>query len=144
MAGDRFLAGTAILVVEDAALVADDLSRELSDEGAIVLGPATTIGEAFAVLDARRPDLAVLDIDLGGTPVFPVADALAACGVPFLFATGLAAEALPDRFRDVPCFAKPVRLQAIIAALGVLQLSQAGDPGWTAPSDEQLPPTGTG
>jgi len=143
MPADRFLAGTTILVVEDAALVAADLARELRDEGAVVLGPAATIDEAFAELDARAPDLALLDIDLGGTPVFPLADALTARGIPYLFATGLAAETLPDRFRDVPCFTKPVRLQAIIAALGVLQLSQTPDRSWTGSPDHELPPTGT-
>lgn len=138
MTTDQSLAGIAILVVEDDFLIADDLSRELRDEGALVLGPAASLAQGLAQLAERRPDLAVLDIDLDGQPVFPLAEALRAHAVPFLFATGLEADALPDRFRDVPRFDKPVRLQAIIAALGVLQLSQAADPGWTAA--ESRPP----
>lgn len=131
MTTDQSLAGITILVVEDDFLIADDLSRELRDEGARVLGPAASLAEGLAQVADQRPDLAVLDIDLDGQPVFPLADALRAQAVPFLFATGLDPEALPERFRDVPRFDKPVRLQAVIAALGVLQLSQATDPGWT-------------
>ena len=81
-----------ILVVEDEALVAMLAEDELLQAGARVVGPAASVGEALRLIETAAADgglsAAVLDINLAGERVNPVADRLAALGVPFLFATG--------------------------------------------------------
>src|ERR687884_246780 len=78
-----------VLVVEDEYFVADDIARMLKKAGAEVLGPVPTRDEALGLLrTAERVDAAVLDINLRGEMVYPVADALRERGVPFIFATG--------------------------------------------------------
>jgi DNA-binding response OmpR family regulator len=108
-----------ILVVEDEYMLADELRRELARAGAVVLGPVPTVGMALDLL-AREADLdgAVLDVNLGGDPVYPVADALAGRKVPFIFVTGYDAQALPPRFAHIPLCEKPVKIDAVRDAIG--------------------------
>ena len=111
-----------ILVVEDEYLLADDLRREIEAAGADVLGPAATIAEALRLLDGPSPpDAAVLDVNLGGDAVFPLARNLRSRGVPFVFVTGFDSWSLPREFAGVPCCEKPVRIQSVLLALGLLQ-----------------------
>lgn len=81
-----------ILVVEDEAMVALLVEDELIDLGAKVLGPAASVEDALALLTAAASDggldAAVLDMNLGGESVAPVADALLRIGVPFVLMTG--------------------------------------------------------
>jgi light-regulated signal transduction histidine kinase (bacteriophytochrome)/CheY-like chemotaxis protein len=110
-----------VLVVEDSALVAMELDSALAAAGATVIGPAARLEEAMALLAASSPDAALLDIDLDGVAVFPLADALAARGVPFLFTTGYAPDAvLPARHAGAPVLAKPYRGEEAVAALARL------------------------
>ncbi|OYU71364.1 MAG: hypothetical protein CFE28_16005 [Alphaproteobacteria bacterium PA2] len=81
------LKGRRVLIVEDAVLLALELETGLSDAGAHVIGPAYELEEALALLD-QEIDAAVLDANLNGESVMPVAQALAERGVPFIFATG--------------------------------------------------------
>ncbi|WP_424140598.1 hypothetical protein [Roseomonas chloroacetimidivorans] len=85
-----------VLVVEDEFFIADDIALELHDAGLDVLGPAPNVAEALVLIEAAASDggiaAAVLDIALQDGRVTPVADALAAAGVPFLFATGYGPE----------------------------------------------------
>ena len=97
-----------ILVVEDEYVLAQDLQRELEDAGAEVVGPVPSIAGAMALLDAgAAPDAAILDVNLGGEMVFPLAEALRERGVPFMFATGYDAWSLPQAFAEVPRCEKP-------------------------------------
>ena len=115
---DQVLRGCRVLVVEDEYLLADDLSLALSSAGADVLGPVPSIAEATAEIAAgRRIDLAVLDVNLRGDMVFPVADALVERGIPFAFATGYDSGSLPDRFSAVPRFEKPFKASRIAEIL---------------------------
>lgn len=112
------LRGRRILVVEDDYLIADDLCDTLEAQGATVLGPVPSLVQAFALLEARgQPDGAILDINLGGVMVYPLADALLARGVPILFATGYDLPALPPAYADVPHCEKPVDMSECIKAL---------------------------
>lgn len=116
---DRTLNRCRILVVEDEYLLADELSAELSNEGAIVLGPVPTVKDALSVIEnGDAPDGAILDVNLGGEPVFPVADVLISRGVPLVFTTGYDSSALPPRFQHLPRCEKPVSIRRITAALG--------------------------
>lgn len=107
-----------ILVVEDEYFVAADLALALARVGAQVVGPVSTEEEALALLDAgERIDAAVLDINLRGEMVYPLADALRERGVPFVFATGYGASILPMRFRSVPRWEKPFDYQALAQSI---------------------------
>jgi DNA-binding response OmpR family regulator len=99
--------GARILVVEDEAMVAMLIEDTLSDAGFKVLGPAATVAEAMAVLDAERPAGAVLDLNLGGDSSGPVADRLAAEGIPFLICSGYGASGVPPAHTGRPVLPKP-------------------------------------
>ena len=79
--------GRLVLVVEDEFLIAMDLELLLRRHGWRVLGPAATVAEALRLLEAERPDAAVLDVNLRGELVTPVAEALRALTVPFVLAS---------------------------------------------------------
>ncbi|WP_210528746.1 response regulator [Rubellimicrobium arenae] len=120
MAGPRPAEGKHVLVVEDEYMLADDLRRDLEEAGARVLGPVASLEQAFSALnDGITIDAAVLDINLGGEMVFPLAEALRGRGVPFVFVTGYDAWALPGQFRDVPCCDKPVDAVQLLRSLGL-------------------------
>lgn len=116
------LKGAAVLIVEDEFYLADDLALALSSAGAAVLGPYGRVEDALRRLeDGTVVDLAILDIDLFGDRVFPVADLLRARKTPFVFATGYDPEIIPDRFLDAPRAEKPMTGAAVIALLETLQ-----------------------
>jgi CheY-like chemotaxis protein len=115
------LFGRHILVVEDEYLIADDLRDSLVSVGAAVVGPIATVAEAIDYIKSGSAlDGAILDINLRGDMVFPVADALRSRGQPFIFATGYDSWSLPERFSDVPFVQKPVRADSVTDAIGPL------------------------
>ena len=83
-----WLKGKRILVVEDEALIAVMVEDMLTEMGSVVVGPAATIEQALSLARAQEIDGAVLDVNVRGERIDPVADALAERGVPMLFATG--------------------------------------------------------
>jgi two-component sensor histidine kinase/DNA-binding response OmpR family regulator len=107
------LAGNQILVVEDEALVAMALRESLSELGYSVVGPFSRMSEAILALRNARVDAAVLDINLGGEMVYPLADVLTADHVPFIFVTGYGADEIERRFASVPVLQKPIELDAL-------------------------------
>ncbi len=108
---DPLLRGWRILVVEDQYLIADGMRRELAREGATVVGPAPSVAAALALVDAQALDAAILDLNLADDErVFPVAEALQARGIPFVFASGCAASDVPPQWRHVLRVEKPVEI----------------------------------
>ncbi|ODA67435.1 putative transcriptional regulatory protein pdtaR [Methyloligella halotolerans] len=107
LADESRLSGKHILVVEDEALAALHLEDMLQELGCEVVGPAARVKHAIELLDQGSPDLAILDLNVAGELVYPVADTLAARGVPFLFATGLGIASLDENYRDRPVLQKP-------------------------------------
>ncbi len=108
------LRGRRVLVVEDEYLLAEDLRQELERQGAEVLGPVPTVAEALELLaTGPAPSIAILDINLQGEMAFPVADALRERAIPFVFATGYDAQAIPPAYADVPRMEKPLELKAM-------------------------------
>jgi CheY-like chemotaxis protein len=106
-----------VLLVEDEGLVAMMLEDLLADLGCEVAGSLGSVGAALAWIEAGgTADLALLDVSLSGEPVYPVADALKARGVPFAFATGYG-EGHDPRFRDAPLLGKPIRQDRLEALL---------------------------
>ena len=79
--------GRSVLVVEDEALVALDMEETLKAAGVRVMGPAASVAEAMALLEAATPDAAILDLNLRGELVTPVARRLREMGVPFVLST---------------------------------------------------------
>ena len=107
-----------ILVVEDEYLIADAMQRGLEDEGATVVGPASSVRNALRLVEAEPGiDGAVLDINLGSEKVYPVADALQALGVRFLFTTGYDAADVPQYWRHIRRLEKPVSVATVARAL---------------------------
>lgn len=109
------LRGSRILIVEDEYLIARNLARTFEKIGAHVLGPVASISQAIPHLG--RADAAVLDIDLDGTPVFPLADILYQNHTPFVFFSGCAEIIIPDRFRFINTLPKPNGIREVIASL---------------------------
>ncbi len=121
---DSRLSGVRVLIVEDEALVAMLVADLLRDDGAEVLGPAETIDDALMLLangsaDAA-PHVAVLDMNLGGDPCDPIAEALVARGIPFVLATGYGPDAVPERFGAAPVVGKPFETEELVRVLAVL------------------------
>jgi PAS domain S-box-containing protein len=107
---EEVLAGTRVLVVEDEVLLTMMIETALGQAGAELIGPASTLAEAVSLSRTERLDAAVLDVNLNDEVAFPVADFLRERGVPFIFATGYAAEAaIPRHHRDIPRLSKPYR-----------------------------------
>lgn len=109
------VAGLKILIVEDAVLLALELEAGLEEAGAVVAGSAAEVEEAMAMLD-QPLDAAVLDANLNGKSVVPVAEALRIKGVPFVFATGYGEKGAPEGF-DAPIVRKPYNVHQIVRAL---------------------------
>jgi CheY-like chemotaxis protein len=110
--------GPLVLVVEDEFLLAMELGLLLEGHGYRVLGPAATVAEALRLLDGATPDAALLDVNLRGEMVTPVAEALRASGVPFVLASAydrpeLAAAGLAG----APNVGKPASDGRLLAAL---------------------------
>ena len=98
-----------VLIVEDEALVAMLLEDMLADAGYTVAASVGVLPAALALVKDRSAefDFAILDVNLNGQPIFPVAEALAEIGKPFVFSTGYGNAGLPPQWRDRPTLQKP-------------------------------------
>jgi CheY-like chemotaxis protein len=116
--GERLL-GKRILIVEDEGLVALDLQLAFEDEGAEIVGTAQSLMRALEVVThAGEIDLAVLDVDLAGENVYPVAELLRQRGVPFAFHTGHGSRSeLAALFPGTTTFTKPTLPETLIRHL---------------------------
>lgn len=111
-------AGRRVLVVEDESLVAMLLETILEDMGCVPVGPAATVEDGLRLAAGDEPvDAALLDVNVAGRQVFPIAEALKARGVPFVFSTGYGEGGLPDQWRGLPTLQKPFTEAAVRDAL---------------------------
>jgi CheY-like chemotaxis protein len=112
------LQGRRVLVIEDESLVAMLLETILEDMGCAVVGPESNIDDGLrAATNEASLDAALLDVNVAGREVFPVAEALRARGVPFVFSTGYGEAGLPEHWRGNPTIQKPLTEGAIHDAL---------------------------
>lgn len=117
----RPLQGLRILVVEDETMLfflAEDMLTEL---GCSAVLHACRVKDALALISRERPDVAMLDVNLGGEQAYPIAEKLAAANVPFVFATGYGSEGILPNWANRPVVQKPFTLdmlgRAITAAI---------------------------
>ena len=114
------LSGRRVLVVEDEMMVLMNIEGALAELGCESVSCAATIAGALALVEGERFDIALLDVNLGGQAIYPVADALALRSVPFAFATGYGDHGIEARFGDRPVLRKPYsdpQLGATLASL---------------------------
>ncbi|WP_189455216.1 response regulator [Cognatilysobacter bugurensis] len=117
------LDGLRLLLVEDEYVLALGITDVLVDAGADVLGPVGSVSDALSLVEQiPEIDAAVLDVNLAGETIYPVADALQARGVPFLFATANERAQLPERFADVPLCHKPFDVATFRSVLAHLRV----------------------
>lgn len=105
----KTLSSLKVLVVEDEALVSMLVEDMLTDLGCTVVGPAAEIEEALKLAGSADIDAALLDVNLGGRPIFPVADALRARGVPYAFASGYGEAGISEDHKGSAVLQKPFR-----------------------------------
>ncbi len=117
MTSPRPLEGLRVLVVEDEFLLAMTVSDDLEGHGCRVVGPFYRLETAMAAAASEPFDVALLDINLNGTMVFPLADDLIGRGLPVVFVSGYGAAQLPERFRKVRRVAKPHDQAALLNAI---------------------------
>jgi DNA-binding NtrC family response regulator len=111
------LAGRRILLVEDEVMVAMLLETILEDEKCTTVGPFGDLPSALAAARSEIVDGAVLDVNLAGERVFPVAEVLAERGIPFLLLSGYGAMALPQDRQHWPVCDKPFKSDELLAVL---------------------------
>jgi CheY-like chemotaxis protein len=113
-------AGRRIFVVEDEFLIRMLLEDMLTDLGYALAGVAGRIDEAIEIAKTVECDLAILDVNLDGQEVFPVADLLSERGMPFIFVTGYGGRGLPDPYGNHPVLQKPFQMEELNSTLARL------------------------
>ena len=109
------LQGVKVLVVEDEYLVATLMEDMLESAGCVVAGPIPRLAQALDAASSEACDVAVLDINLAGERVYPVAEILAQRNVPFVFVTGYGV--LPGEYANRPRLCKPFKMADLLNTL---------------------------
>ena len=109
----RLEGGNRVLLVEDEILVAMMMKDILTELGFSVIGPFSRLSEAMVAAVHEDINAGIIDVNLGGEFVYPVADVLAARKIPFVFITGYGVESIDSRFEYVPIVKKPVQRQVL-------------------------------
>jgi CheY-like chemotaxis protein len=113
----KTVAGKRVLVVEDEMMIRMLLEGMLTDLGHTVAAEAGGIEEAVALAKKGAFDVAVLDVNLNGHQVTPVAEILLERGVPFIFASGYGQRGVPEAYRAIPTLQKPFQTDALAQAI---------------------------
>lgn len=120
MSGTKSLDGCRVLVVEDEYFIADEMRRAIQAAGGAVEGPYPDVDQALSVVRDGACDVAVLDVNLRGEMVYPLAEALQWKGIPFVFATGYELESVPDRLKGIPVWQKPIVPTDLVSNLAMI------------------------
>jgi CheY-like chemotaxis protein len=103
----------SVLIVEDEAMIRMMVADMLEDIGYHVAGEAASIEEAMQLARSAQFDVAVLDVNLNGKSIEPVADVIDSRKLPLIFASGYGVSGLPEKFRDRPALQKPFQMEAL-------------------------------
>lgn len=115
------LQGKSVLMVEDEYLIADALCSAFEMENMRVVGPFPNVASAMEALDQRlKVDVAILDVNLNGERVYPLADRLIADNIPIVLTTGYGGDAIPSHYEHLQRLQKPVHLHELFECLSGL------------------------
>lgn len=113
--------GLRVLVVEDDAVISMLIEDMLDELGHVIDASVARLATAFELLDSLHFDVAILDINIHGEPVFPLAQRLSTLGKPMIFSTGYGQAGLPAEFEKCPVLAKPYSLADLKRVLEALR-----------------------
>ncbi len=105
--------GGAVFLVEDEVLIRMMVADMLEELGYRVVAEAGEIGEAIKLAESADFDIAILDVNVNGKVITPVAELIKARQRPFIFATGYGSSGLPEEYRDQPALQKPFQLETL-------------------------------
>ena len=111
--GTARTSGRSVFLVEDEVMIRMMVADMLEELGYSVVAEAGDIGEALKLAQSADFDLAILDVNVNGKVISPVADVLAARDRPFIFATGYGSSGLPAEYRDRPALQKPFQIETL-------------------------------
>lgn len=103
----------SVLLVEDEVMIRMMVADMLEELGYVIAGEAGDIDDAVRLVQTADFDIAILDVNVNGKVVTPVAEAVQLRGLPFVFATGYGAQGLPEKFRDRPTIQKPFQVETL-------------------------------
>jgi DNA-binding response OmpR family regulator len=107
----------SVFLVEDEVMIRMMVTDMLEELGYKVAAEAGEIGEAMRLAENAYFDLAILDVNVNGKVISPVADLIKARNRPFIFATGYGSSGLPEEYRDRPALQKPFQLETLGKAI---------------------------
>jgi DNA-binding response OmpR family regulator len=109
--------GVRVFVVEDEPMIRILVTDMLGELGHTIAAEAGHIDQALELAQSTYFDLAILDVNLKGRLITPVAELIRARGRPIIFATGYGSEGVPEEFRDLPALQKPFQLETLAALI---------------------------
>lgn len=109
--------GNSVFLVEDEVMIRMMVADMLEELGYSVAAEAGDIGEAVRLAATTAFDIAILDVNVNGKVISPVAEVIRARNLPFVFATGYGAQGLPEEYRDRPTLQKPFQMDSLAQVL---------------------------
>jgi CheY-like chemotaxis protein len=109
--------GGSVFLVEDEVMIRMMVADMLDELGYSVAAEAGEINEAIRLAETTEFDIAILDVNVNGKVISPVADVIHARNRPFVFATGYGAQGLPENYRDRPTLQKPFQMETLAHVL---------------------------
>ncbi|MDR6659522.1 response regulator [Tardiphaga sp. 1201_B9_N1_1] len=109
--------GGSVFLVEDEVMIRMMVADMLEELGYSVAAEAGDINEAIKLAGSAKFDIAILDVNVNGKVISPVAEVIASRNRPFIFATGYGAQGLPEEFRDRPTLQKPFQMETLAQVL---------------------------
>ena len=109
--------GRSVFLVEDEVMIRMMVADMLEELGFSVAAEAGEINEAMRLAQSTEFDLAILDVNVNGKVISPVAEVIQGLGRPFIFATGYGAQGLPEEFRNRPTLQKPFQMETLAQVL---------------------------
>jgi CheY-like chemotaxis protein len=118
--------GGSVFLVEDEVMIRMMVAEMLEELGFTIAAQAGEINEAIKLAQSTEFDLAILDVNLNGKVISPVADLIKARNRPFIFATGYGSSGLPEQYRDRPALQKPFQIETLARVINDTLKSTAG------------------